>query len=58
MTFANNYAAQKFYEKMGGSRKRIFGGYLVFDKQWDVACYEWLDVPAWVAKWEEMYDKK
>lgn len=55
ITFLANKKGRGFYEKMGGQLHGFFSGYNAFGCVYDVACYEWLEVEAFVRKWEKIY---
>eukprot|EP00026_Physarum_polycephalum_P016504 Phypoly_transcript_17423.p1 GENE.Phypoly_transcript_17423~~Phypoly_transcript_17423.p1 ORF type:complete len:226 (+),score=29.61 Phypoly_transcript_17423:42-719(+) len=54
MAFETNKPARRFYEKMGGRLYKVLSGFPEDGKFWDVLLYEWLDLPTWVQKWEQM----
>jgi RimJ/RimL family protein N-acetyltransferase len=56
MTFEVNKPAVKFYEKLGARLYKVLSGFPEDGKFWDVQYFEWLDLPMWVQKWEQMYD--
>jgi GNAT superfamily N-acetyltransferase len=56
MTFEVNQPATKFYEKMGGRLYKILSGFPEDGKFWNIIFFEWLDLPTWVHKWEQMYN--
>lgn len=55
MTFEVNKPAQKYYQKMGGRLYKVLSGFPEDGKLWNILFFEWLDLPVWVQKWEEMY---
>ena len=58
MTLEANERGRTFYKKMGGNFRGIYGGYPVGGDMYDVAVFEWLDVPIWIDTWEEKYGKE
>jgi len=58
VTFELNTPGRRFYEKMGGTLRGVYGGYPVHGGLWNVAFYEWEDVSVWVARWEEKYGEE
>lgn len=56
ITLEQNTKARAFYaKKMHGNLRGIYGGYVVGGELYNVAVFEWLDVPMWIKKWEDMY---